>query len=180
MRRQVHVATMTISRSERRSVPQSILLEGQKREVFGLSATYPLIEVLLKINRSNCHPLLEKKSSQSQGKGHCQLLPKDWKTASHASTATHLPRSNHRLLWAQWSLQNRAHRAHGPVGVETGPVGKSTTGHKCARLEFWVAHPEISGCPPYTAHFSSNFPASYFPAVQVESLAYRQRRSTRS
>ena len=28
-----------------------------------------------------------KKSSQSQGKGHCQLLPKDWKTASHASTS---------------------------------------------------------------------------------------------
>ena len=28
----------------------------------------------------------EKKSSQSQGKGHCQLLPKDWKTASHALT----------------------------------------------------------------------------------------------
>ena len=27
-----------------------------------------------------------KKSSQSQGKGHCQLLPKDWKTASHALT----------------------------------------------------------------------------------------------
>ena len=66
---------------------------------------------------------------------------------------------------SQWSLQNRAHRAHGPVGVEPGPVGKLTTGHKCARLEFWVAHPEISGCPPHTAHFSSNFPASYFPAV---------------
>ena len=65
----------------------------------------------------------------------------------------------------QWSLQNRAHRAHGPVAAETGPVGKSTTGHKCARLEFWVAHPQISGCPPHTAHFSSNFPASYFPAV---------------
>ena len=68
---------------------------------------------------------------------------------------------------SQWSLQNRAHRAHGPVGVETGPVGKSTTGHKCARLEFWVAHPEISGCPPHTAHFSSIFPASYFPAVFI-------------
>ena len=27
-----------------------------------------------------------KRSSQSQGKGHCQLLPKDWKTASHALT----------------------------------------------------------------------------------------------
>ena len=27
-----------------------------------------------------------KKSSKSQGKGHCQLLPKDWKTASHALT----------------------------------------------------------------------------------------------
>ena len=27
-----------------------------------------------------------KKSSQSQGKRHCQLLPKDWKTASHALT----------------------------------------------------------------------------------------------
>ena len=27
-----------------------------------------------------------KKLSQSQGKGHCQLLPKDWKTASHALT----------------------------------------------------------------------------------------------
>ena len=65
----------------------------------------------------------------------------------------------------QWSLQNRAHRAHGLVGVETGPVGKSTTGHKCARLEFWVAHPEISGCLPHTAHFSSIFPESYFPAV---------------
>ena len=55
----------------------------------------------------------------------------------------------------QWSLQNRAHRAHGPVGVETQmcPAG-------------WVAHPEISGCQPHTAHFSSIFPASsYFPAV---------------
>ena len=78
---------------------------------------------------------------------------------------------------AQWSLQNRAHRAHGPVGVETGPVGKSTTGHKCARLEFWVAHPEVSGCPPHTAHFSSNFPTSYFPAVFS---CVRQRRSTQS
>ena len=28
-----------------------------------------------------------KKSSQSQGKEHCQLLPKDWKTASHALTS---------------------------------------------------------------------------------------------
>ena len=27
-----------------------------------------------------------KKSSQSQGKGHCQLLPKDWKTAPPALT----------------------------------------------------------------------------------------------
>ena len=44
-------------------------------------------------------------------------------------------------------------------------LATSTTGHKCARLDFWVAHPEISGCSPHTAHFSSNFPASYFPAV---------------
>ena len=63
----------------------------------------------------------------------------------------------------QWSLQNRAHWAHGPVGVETGLVGKLTTGHKCARLEIWVAYPGISGCPPHTAYFSSNFPASSFP-----------------
>ena len=83
----VDVATMSISQSVRRSDPQSILfLRGQKREVFALSTTYPLIEVLLKKNRSIWHPLLEKKSSQSQGKGHCQLLPKDWKTASHALT----------------------------------------------------------------------------------------------
>ena len=65
----------------------------------------------------------------------------------------------------QWSLQNRAHLAQGLVGVETGPVGKSTTGHNCSRLEIWVAYPEISGCPSHTAYFSSNFPASSFPAV---------------
>ena len=75
---------MAISRSERRSHPQSTLLRGPKREVFPLPATYPLFEVLHK-------PLYlitftGRKSSQSQGKGHCQLLPKDWKTASHAST----------------------------------------------------------------------------------------------
>ena len=58
----------------------------------------------------------------------------------------------------QWSLQNRAHRAADPVGVETGPVGKPTTGHKCARLEFWVAHPKISVCPPHNGQLSS-FPA---------------------
>ena len=32
----------------------------------------------------------EKKSSQSQGKGHCSLLSKDWKTASLASTGDRL------------------------------------------------------------------------------------------
>ena len=53
----VDVATMT---SGRRSDPQYILLRGQKREVFALSATYPLIEVLRKKNRSIRHPLLEK------------------------------------------------------------------------------------------------------------------------
>ena len=51
---------MSISQSERRSDPQSILLRGQKREVFALSATYPLIEVPLKINRYIWHSLLEK------------------------------------------------------------------------------------------------------------------------
>ena len=77
---------MSISQSERRSDPQSILLRGQKREVFALSATYPLIEVPLKIIRFYLTSFTGKKSSQSQGKGHCQLLPKDWKTASHALT----------------------------------------------------------------------------------------------
>ena len=56
----VDVATMSISQSERRSDPQSILLRGQKPEVFALSATYPLMEVLLKVNSSIWHPLLEK------------------------------------------------------------------------------------------------------------------------
>ena len=83
-------------------------------------------------------------------------------------------------LSTQWSLQNRAHRAHGPVGVETGPVGKSTTGHKCARLEFSVAHPEISGCPPHTAHFSSIFPRVLFSRGFHLRTAHRQRRSTQS
>ena len=42
-----------------------------------------------------------KKSSQSQRKGHCQLLPKDsGKQHLTLRPATHLPRCNHRLLWA--------------------------------------------------------------------------------
>ena len=100
MRRQVDVAIMTISRSERRSDPQSILLRGQKRDVFGLSATYPLIEVLLKINRSNWHPLLEKNRPKAKAKDTVSSFPKTGKQHLTLRPATHLPRSNHRLLWA--------------------------------------------------------------------------------
>ena len=100
MRRQVDVATMTISRGERRSDPQSTLLRGQKREVFGLSATYPLIEVLLKINRSIWHPLLEKNHPKANAKDTVSSFPKTGKQHLTLRPATHLPRSNHRLLWA--------------------------------------------------------------------------------
>ena len=64
----VDVATMSISQSVPRSDPQSILLRGQKREVFALSATYPLIEVLLKKNRVIWHPLLEKNRPKAKAK----------------------------------------------------------------------------------------------------------------
>ena len=100
MRRHIDVATMTISRSERRSDPQSILLRGQKREVFGLSATCSLIEVLLKINRSNWHPLLEKNCPKAKAKDTVSSFPKTGKQHLTLRPATHLPRSNHRLLWA--------------------------------------------------------------------------------
>ena len=100
MRRQVDVATMTISRSERRNDPQSILLRSQKREVFGLSTTYPLIEVLLKINRSNRHPSLEKNRPKANAKHTVSSFPKTGKQHLTLRPATHLPRSNHRLLWA--------------------------------------------------------------------------------
>ena len=96
----VDVATMSISQSERRSDPQSILLRGQKREVFALSATYPLIKVLLKINRSIWHPLLEKNRPKVKAKDTVSSFPKTGKQHLTHGPATHLPRSNHRLLWA--------------------------------------------------------------------------------
>ena len=96
----VDVATMSISQSERRSDPQSILLRGQKREVFALSATYPLIKVLLKINRSIWHPLLEKNLPKAKAKDTVSSFPKTEKQHLTFWPATHLPRSNHRLLWA--------------------------------------------------------------------------------
>ena len=96
----VDVATMSISQSERRSDPQSILLRGQKREVFALSATYPLIEVPLKINRSIWYPLLEKNRPKAKAKDTVSSFPKTGKQHLKLWPATHLPRSNHRLLWA--------------------------------------------------------------------------------
>ena len=96
----VDVATMSISQSERRSDPQSILLRGPKREVFALSATYPLIEVLLKINRSIWHPLLERNRPKAKAKDTVSSFPKTGKQHLTLWPATHLPRSNHRLLWA--------------------------------------------------------------------------------
>ena len=96
----VDVATMSISQSVRRSDPQSILLRGQKREVFALSATYPLIEVLLKINRSIWHPLLEKNRPKAKAKDTVSSFPMTGKQHLTLWPATHLPRSNHRLLWA--------------------------------------------------------------------------------
>ena len=96
----VDVATMSISQSVRRSDPQSILLRGQKREVFALSATYPLIEVLLKKNRSIWHPLLEKNRPKAKAKDTVSSFPKTGKQHLTLWPATHLPRSNHRLLWA--------------------------------------------------------------------------------
>ena len=96
----VDVATMSISQRERRSDPQSILLRGQKREVFALSATYPVIEVLLKINRSIWHPLLEKNRPKAKAKDTVSSFPKTGKQHLTLWPATHLPRSNHRLLWA--------------------------------------------------------------------------------
>ena len=67
---------MTISRSERRSDPQSILLWGQKREVFALPTTYPLIQVLLKITLSIWHPLLEKNRPKAKAKDTVRSFPK--------------------------------------------------------------------------------------------------------
>ena len=110
MRRQVDVATMTISRSERRSDPQSIVLRGQKREVFGLSATYPLIEVLLKINRSNWHPLEEINRPKANAKDNVSSFPKTGKQHLTLRPATHLARSNHRLLWA--AIMHTPHCKH--------------------------------------------------------------------
>ena len=62
-----------------------------------------------------------------------------------------------RRNWPGWQIDYRAQMC--PAGI-------------------LVAHPEISGCPPHIAHFSSNFPASYFPAVFA--CVLRQRRSTQS
>ena len=78
----------------------AILLRGQKREVFALSATYPLIEVLLKKNRSIWHPLLEKNRPKAKAKDTVSSFPKTGKQHLTLWPATHLPRSNHRLLWA--------------------------------------------------------------------------------
>ena len=96
----VDVATMSISQSERRSDPQSILLRGPKREVFALSATYPLIEVPLKMNRSIWHHLLEKNRPKAKAKDTVSSFPKTGKQHLTLWPATHLPRSNHQLLWA--------------------------------------------------------------------------------
>ena len=91
---------VSISQSERRSDRQSILLRGQKRKVFALSATYPLIKVLLKINRSIWHPLLEKNRPKANAKDTVSSFPKTGKQHLTLWPTTHLPRSNHRLLWA--------------------------------------------------------------------------------
>ena len=82
----VDVATMSISQSVRRSDPQSILLRGQKREVFCTFRNLSFDRSTTEYKPLYLTSFTGKKSSQSQGKGHCQLLPKDWKTASHALT----------------------------------------------------------------------------------------------
>ena len=56
----VDVATMSISQSERRATRNPSSCKAKNAKFFALSATYPLIEVLLKINRSIWHPLLKK------------------------------------------------------------------------------------------------------------------------
>ena len=113
----VDVATMSISQSVRRSDPQSILLRGQKREVFALSATYPLIEVLLKKNRSIWHPLLEKNRPKAKAKDTVSSFPKTGKQHLTLWPATHLPRSNHRLLWAAIM-----HTPHSPGSCRMMPL----------------------------------------------------------
>ena len=80
---------MTIARSERRNDPQSILLGGQKREVFALSGTYPFIEVLLKINRSIWHPLQEKNRPKAKAKDTVSSFPKTGKRHLLLPPATH-------------------------------------------------------------------------------------------
>ena len=122
----VDVATvMTISRSERRSDPQFILLWDQKREVFALPTTYPLIQVLLKITRSIWYPLLEKNRPKAKAKDTVRSFPKTGKRHLSLRPATDLPRSNRGLLWAAimhtshwtriccWGFQHRSQQLSG-------------------------------------------------------------------
>ena len=85
----------------------------EKREVFALSATYPLIEVPLKINRSIWHPLLEKNRPKAKAKDTVSSFPKTGKQHLTLWPATHLPRSNHRLLWA--AIMHTPHSSAGHV-----------------------------------------------------------------
>ena len=62
-----------------------------------------------------------------------------------------------RRNWPGWQIDYRAQMC--PAGILGGP-------------------PRNVRMPPHTAHFSSNFPASYFPAIFA--CVLRQRRSTQS
>ena len=62
-----------------------------------------------------------KKSSQSQGKGHCQLLPKDWKTASHALTGDPLAPQQPPVAMGR-------HYAYAPLRLYANAQGRHETG----------------------------------------------------
>ena len=68
-----------------------------------------------------------KKSSQSQGKGHCQLLPKDWKTASHALTGDPLAPQQPRVAMGR-------HYAYAPLA--TAPNAIYCPMFSCTGAEF--------------------------------------------
>ena len=79
-------------------------------------------------------------------------------------------------LSQRWSLQNRAHRAHGPVGklarLANRPPGTNVPG-----WNFGWPTPKFPDARPTLLIFRLFFPRLIFPRF---SLAYRQRRSTQS
>ena len=172
-------------------------LARPKTRSFVLSATYPLNEVLLKVNRSIWHPLLEKNRPKAKAKDTVSSFPNFPKTGKQHLPlwpATHLPRSNHRLLWAAIMHTPHCAHAHAPVCVcvcvryetpfsschESGPslflsTGKHPVVGQLPRVSFSALPGESSDRPNLPPHQKLSIFQFPFSSIQrAPSEAHRR------